>query len=190
MIASNNKNKTSELITCFHFLGLRARSYQELTNILAFPPEGTQTYLVNARNKARFVAQYLPDQWVVADDSGMKLMAWPQKLGVTTARQLEPYQDNDDLNQKILKLVMGKSRIVKMIAQLVLITPDQGEFTGYGEFNGTIASAQRGTNGASFDLILVPQGRTQTLAQLTDQEKMPLLHRTKAILDLISNLGV
>ncbi|WP_137597741.1 non-canonical purine NTP pyrophosphatase [Paucilactobacillus kaifaensis] len=188
IIASNNKSKTEELIKCFRFLGLQAKSYQDEIDVLKFPPEGTKTYLANARKKARFVAQYLPDQWIVADDSGMVLQALPKRLGVTTARQLEPYQDVDDLNQKVLKLVAGKSRLVKMIAQLVLVTPDKGEFGGYGEFNGTVATSQRGTNGSSFDLILEPQGMKQTIAQLPDQEKIPMLHRTKAILDLISKL--
>lgn len=190
VIASNNRAKTDELIACFRFLGLQAKSYQALIKPLAFPPEKTKSYLANARLKAQFVANFLPHQWVVADDSGMELQALPQSLGVMTARQLGPYQDVDELNRKILTLIEGKSRLVKMISQLVLIMPNKDEVTGCGIFNGTIAYSPRGTNGASFDLILMPQGMHQTLAQLSDQEKIPLLHRTKAILNLISKLGV
>lgn len=113
VIASNNSNKTNELIECFNFLGLHAQSYQDFIAPLEFPNEATTTYLDNARGKALFIAKYLPEEWVIADDSGMELQALPDELGVTTARQLKPCQNMNELNDKILALVANKSRIVK-----------------------------------------------------------------------------
>lgn len=188
IIASNNLAKTNELITCFQSVGMQAISYQKLLSPVTFPAEGTQSYLLNARTKAHFLADYLPDEWIVADDSGMKLTALSEKLGVMTARQLGSFKDDHELNNKILSLVAGKDRTVKMISQLVLVTPDNREFDASGIFRGTIAMNERGANGSSFDLILVPRGMDQTLAQLPDKIKLPLLHRTNAIKQLINKV--
>lgn len=188
VIASNNEQKTSELIKCFAYLGYQAVSYQQFLPRQRFPSEGTDSYLVNAERKARFIAAQLPDQWVVADDSGMVLAADPNGLGVQTARQLSQYADDEHrLNQRILQLVDGQSRDVTMTTTLVLIK-NQRVVTGHGEFKGQVATSEQGDNGSSFDLILVPTGMDQTLARLTDQQKLPRLHRTKAIQNLLVKL--
>ena len=38
-----------------------------------------------------------------------------------------------------------------------------------------------GQNGYGFDKILIPDGESRALAELTDAEKFPYLHRTKAV---------
>lgn len=188
VIASNNAAKTRELISCFAYLGYEAISYQSLMERVEFPNEGTTSYQQNAAQKASYIAQLLPDEWVVADDSGMELAADSDGLGVQTARQLQAYTDTEHhLNARVLELVAGKSRAVTMTTTLVMITPYR-HFVGHGTFEGTIATAERGTNGASFDLILVPAGQSCTLAQLPTAEKLPLLHRTHAIQDLMQHV--
>ncbi len=188
VIASNNQAKTAELVTCFAYLGYQAISYQQLIGRHEFPSEGTQSYQKNAQGKANFIARLLPDEWIVADDSGMLLAADPDGLGVQTARQLKMYTDTEHhLNQRILAIVANKSREVTMTTTLVLRTPIKSVI-GHGEFHGTIATEERGQNGASFDLILVPDGMHQTLAELSDAVKLPLLHRTKAIADLMTHM--
>lgn len=188
IIASNNKSKTAELIKCFSWLGQTAISYQQLLGRLEFPTEGTTSYVDNATGKAQFIADQLPNEWVVGDDSGMILAAYPDQLGVLTARQLKgKFVTADDLNHVIIDLVTGKSRDVQMRSYLVAIH-GATKVLAEGEFDGQISAQPVGTNGRGFDQILQPEGYFQTLAQLTDEEKMPLLHRTKAIENLLQQL--
>lgn len=185
VIASNNRAKTNELINCFAYEGITAISYLDLIDKQTFPNEGTNSYLENASGKARFVSKLLPANTIVADDSGMILDALPGNLGVQTARQLKDYSNEEHrLNQRILDLVGQKSRAVTMTTTLVLID-GTGLFHATGEFHGEIAMKESGSNGSSFDLILVPKGMHKTLAQLDDEQKIPLLHRTKAIVNLM-----
>ncbi|WP_268913946.1 non-canonical purine NTP pyrophosphatase [Lentilactobacillus sp. SPB1-3] len=188
VIASNNQAKTQELIKCFQWLGQEAISYQQLLGKLNFPDEGTTSYVDNATGKAQFVANQLPGEWVVGDDSGMILQAYPNQLGVVTARQLNGrYKTDDDLNNLIIDLVANKTRKVQMRSYLVAIHGRTKVFAE-GEFNGHISEVPTGDNGGGFDKILEPDGYVKTLAELSDSEKMPLLHRTKAIENLLQQL--
>lgn len=121
VIASNNLAKTQELIQIFAYYNFTAISYQKLINKVKFPPEGNKNYEENAKQKAEFIAKRLPQEWVIADDSGMLLAAHPNELGVLTARQLAPYaRTEEQLNNRILAMVNGKSRQVQMVTWLVL----------------------------------------------------------------------
>ena len=50
------------------------------------PAEGVASYLDNVRQKARFVSQAMPGEYVLADDSGLTLAACPGQLGIRTAK--------------------------------------------------------------------------------------------------------
>lgn len=189
VIASNNEQKTQELIECFNWLGQKAISYQQLIPKCDFPQEGQKSYFENAKRKCEFIAEKIPNECVVADDTGMILKAYPDWLGVLTARELKMNQINDaDLNQKIIELVNKKSREVEMISTLVAIYKSKLTF-GVGHFNGQISSRPRGKNGHGFDLILEAGTSKKTLAELSLNQKMPLLHRTKAIENLLLKLN-
>jgi non-canonical purine NTP pyrophosphatase (RdgB/HAM1 family) len=50
----------------------------------------------------------------------------------------------------------------------------------HGEVKGTITES-RGENGFGFDRILIPQGQTRTMAEMTAEEKHALSHRGNAL---------
>ena len=57
--------------------------------------------------------------------------------------------------------------------------------------NGQIACtvvAPRGTNGFGFDTVLVPDGQTKTMDEMSDAEKMQISHRGRAFQDLLMQL--
>lgn len=188
VVASNNQFKTAELVECFQFCGLQAISYFELIDKVEFPSEGTNDYQANALAKAEFIHEKLPNQIIVADDSGMILEAYPDAFGVTTARDLREYRDLTKLNQHIIELVEGHSRGVTMVSHLAVVGLDE-TYYGVGKFIGKIAQKPLGHNGGSFDLILTDPVSGKTLAQLPNTQKIPLLHRTKAIKDVMMKIG-
>lgn len=57
-----------------------------------------------------------------------------------------------------------------------------------GGVDGTVVSA-RGENGFGFDKGFIPDGQTKTYGEMTHVEKDKLSHRSKAIKELVVNLG-
>jgi|TARA_Y100000310_G_scaffold267909_1_gene280229 non-canonical purine NTP pyrophosphatase (RdgB/HAM1 family) len=53
-----------------------------------------------------------------------------------------------------------------------------------GSLKGSIANHQKGNNGWGFDVIFVPVGHTQTLAQMGEEEKNKISARKKALMKL------
>lgn len=185
LIASNNLDKTIELAKCFKVANVHAQSYQNKLARTTFPKEGTTSYLDNARQKAIFIAEKMPHAYVLGDDSGMIVDAYPDKFGVETSRQLVDYPTDKDKNDYLINLVAGKSRNVTLRTDLVLCSPSHHLYHGFGEFKGTFSDQERGQNGYGFDKILIPQGETHTLAEMPDCKKTPYLHRTKAVHNLL-----
>ncbi|AMV60324.1 Nucleoside 5-triphosphatase RdgB (dHAPTP, dITP, XTP-specific) [Pediococcus damnosus] len=188
IIASNNLDKTAELVACLQEFQVAARSYQDLISRVTFPNEGTTDYVANALTKTRFISGKLPQESVLGDDSGMIISAFPNKFGVQTSRQLVDYPTDTDKNQYLLQLVAGKLRDVELRTDLILQTPHH-IYHGFGVFEGTFSLEERGQNGYGFDRILIPKGETHTLAELESSKKFPYLHRTKAVKNLLKKVA-
>jgi len=188
IIASNNLDKTAELIACLQQFQVAAKFYQDLIPRVSFPSEGTTDYVVNARTKAQFISQKLPQEFILGDDSGMILSAFPNRFGVQTSRQLTAYPTDADKNHYLIQLVARKNRNVQLRTDLILQTP-QHSYHGFGVFKGTFSQEERGQNGYGFDKILIPDGESRALAELTDAEKFPYLHRTKAVKNLLEKVA-
>ncbi|WP_412989616.1 non-canonical purine NTP pyrophosphatase [Pediococcus siamensis] len=189
LIASNNLDKTAELAACLQSFAIAAQSYQTVNPRLAFPSEGTSSYFQNARQKALFIAQKLPKHSILADDSGMLVAAYPQRFGVQTSRQLAAYPGDAAKNQYLIALVAGQDRHVTLRTDLVLWTPNHRLYHSVGVFTGTFSHEERGQNGFGFDKILIPDAQTKTLAEMTTAEKLPFLHRTKAVKNLLEKVA-
>lgn len=58
---------------------------------------------------------------------------------------------------------------------------------GKGEIKCDVV-APRGTNGFGFDCVVVPDGQSRTMAEMTEAEKMHVSHRGQAFRDLLSQL--
>lgn len=187
VIATHNLAKRQEitqLLAHYH-----ADGQQELSMVdhLTFPVEGTTSYEENAMQKALFVSRHLPEQNVIADDSGLELLAFPGKFGIETARQLRPYYTSKSvMNNAIIKLVKGHDR--RFIMKTVIAWAKNGQLVKivHGELRGTIAESQRGRNGDGFDRILIPQGTRQTLAEMSLDQWRYYNHRSRAIQALLN----
>ncbi len=54
----------------------------------------------------------------------------------------------------------------------------------YGQNVGSIAHEIRGSNGFGFDVIFIPNGYTETFAQMSPEEKNKISRRAKALKNL------
>lgn len=190
LIASNNAGKSRDLIACLAYYGLTARQYLTVAPRLEFPVETTTSYVDNAVAKARFGAQQLGVP-VIADDSGLEISALPDLLGVTTARDLGVAVSGFDRNQEILTAlrdIPDNERQALMRATLAAAWPDGRTLAVQASITGYIASYQFGRYSGGFDRILWLPRYGRTFAELPATWRIPLTHRGRAALKLITKL--
>jgi XTP/dITP diphosphohydrolase len=174
-VCSANPHKLAEFRELFGDWDL------ELLDRADFPPEDGETYVENARIKARFGREVGPaDRWMLADDSGIEVAALGGAPGVVTARWAE-----DRHVEKMLEALDGvDDRRAQYVCELVAISPDGAELVGTGVLRGEIAQAAAGSEGFGFDPVFVPLGEARTVAELGDAWKAEHSHRALAALAL------
>jgi len=178
-LASENRNKLRELREVLPGWEL------ELLDADDYPPEDGETYRDNARIKARFGRSVAPrDEWVLGEDSGIEVDALEGGPGAESARWAKCREA-----EKLLE-VLGdaENRRARYVCELVAIGPDGRELEARGELNGTIAPELRGSAGFGFDPVFVPEGQTETVAELGDDAKARISHRARAARALAAKL--
>lgn len=170
-VCSGNPHKLAE------FRELFAEWDLELLSSVEFPPEDGETYVDNARMKARVGRAVGPaDRWMLADDSGIEVAALGGAPGVVTARWAE-----DRHVEKMLAALDGvDDRRAQYVCELVALSPEGEEVVGTGVLRGEIALAAAGNEGFGFDPVFVPLGETRTVAELGDGWKAAHSHRALA----------
>ena len=157
----------------------------ELLAAREYPAEDGETYVENARLKARFGRAVGPaERWMLADDSGLELAALGGAPGVLTAR----WAEGRHVAKALEALAGATDRRARYVAELILLAPDGREARGTGILEGTIAEAPSGTAGFGFDPVFIPRGETVTVAELGDGWKALHSHRALAAQDLVSKL--
>lgn len=149
-------------------------------------PETTGTLEGNALQKARYVKdKYGYDCF--AEDSGLEIDALDNRPGVDTAH----YSGSRDANAnmtKILNELEGQvQRNARFRAVIALIQEDKEELFE-GRVDGWIAKEMAGNGGFGYDPIFIPQGHTQTFAQLPQEIKKGISHRSRAVEKLVNYL--
>jgi XTP/dITP diphosphohydrolase len=179
-VCSGNPHKLAE------FRELFAEWDLELLLGVEFPPEDGETYLDNARSKARFGRAAGPaGRWMLADDSGIEVAALGGAPGVVTARWAEGRHV-----EKLLATLDGvDDRRARYVCELVALSPDGSEIIGTGVLRGEVAGAAAGGEGFGFDPVFVPVGEERTVAQLGDAWKAEHSHRALAARALLAELG-
>jgi XTP/dITP diphosphohydrolase len=169
-LASQNTHKLEELQAALPDWEL------ELLGVAEFPPEQGKTYYENARGKAEFGRSFAGAQeWTIGEDSGIELAALGGRPGVQSARWAD-----DGVARTLEELAGADDRRARYVCELVALSPDGTELRGTGILEGTIAAEPRGHEGFGYDPIFVPEGETQTVAELGNAWKREHSHRARA----------
>ena len=168
-LASQNAHKLEELRAALPDWEL------ELLDAAEFPPEDGDTYYKNARGKAEFGRSLAGDAWAIGEDSGIELAALDGAPGVHSARWAE-----DGVARALEELAGETDRRARYVCELVALSPDGEERRGTGTLEGTIAVEPRGDEGFGYDPIFLPEGETQTVAELGNAWKRKHSHRARA----------
>lgn len=183
IFASNNKGKLKEIKDIF--VNYEIKSLRE-SKIEIDVLEDKETFYENASKKAHEIYEIAKCP-VIADDSGLCLLAFDDWPGVYTHRFLGDNKTDHERNEAIIKKVENVSdRRACVVCNLVYYDGHK-ELVGVGKIEGTISREEKGDNGFGFDPIFVLENG-KTLAELTPQEKNLVSARKLAAEDLIGQL--
>ena len=183
-LATANRDKSRELKELLKEVPLEVHAALEIPHYSA-PRESGQTFLENARIKARFLNAMKPQTWILADDSGLEVTALKNLPGVHSARYAGANARDIENTSKLLKQLQiqssGDDRSARFRCTIVLLSPTQEETIFEGVLNGSISRDMRGKTGFGYDPVFIPEHETGTLAELGIAVKNRLSHRSQAL---------
>ena len=183
LFATFNPNKLSEVQQLFAGSSIRLLGMNDITLPSDFsdPEETGTTFQENALIKARASAPHYTG-WVVAEDSGLEVTALSGEPGVHSKRWVEG--TDQDRNQYLLnKLQNTPNRSARFVTVACLLNSQTGDHLFFeGEIIGEIATQELGSDGFGYDPIFIPEGYSETFAQLGNDVKNTLSHRARALL--------
>jgi XTP/dITP diphosphohydrolase len=149
--------------------------------------EDGSTLEENALIKARFVYNKQNGN-VFSEDTGLEVFALGGEPGVYTARYGGPKKNADDNMDLLLKNLVGhKDRSAQFRACIALIFKGK-EVLFEGIVKGSIAKVKSGVDGFGYDPIFIPEGYDKSFAELPDEVKLNMSHRTRALNKMIAFL--
>jgi XTP/dITP diphosphohydrolase len=150
------------------------------------PPvsEDAGTFEGNALKKAGALKARLPgDAWALADDSGICVDALGGAPGVESAYFAGPESDAARNLAKLADAMAGVPagrRGAQYVCVLALLGPGGVRELFRGACQGTLGTSPRGTGGFGYDPLFIPEGFTQTMAELPAAAKNRVSHRGRA----------
>jgi XTP/dITP diphosphohydrolase len=168
-------------------------------NEIAPPHEDQPSFEGNARLKAIYYSQHLPNQIVLADDSGLEVDALNGAPGVRSARYADDQHFPGSLSSTLdernnLCLLGALSHIPNTAHQAryhcVLAAARNGKVLaiGDGTVEGEILMTPRGTLGFGYDPLFYLPSHNKTMAELDAATKLTFSHRGRAFSALLNSL--
>lgn len=189
-LATANAHKVEEFSRLFAEAGLEVQ-VRSATEVGGMPPvdEMEPDFVGNARLKAQALGERVgPDDWVLADDSGLEVAVLGGEPGVRSARYAGPDATDAENRAKLLERLNGvepADRQGQFVCVLVLQGPKKQENIFAGVCRGRIVSGEKGHHGFGYDPVFVPEGLEQTFAEVGPSVKDRLSHRGRALGELV-----
>ena len=190
VIASNNKNKVREIK---EILGDRFDAVIPMreAGIELDVVEDADSFMGNARKKAVEAAALLPDDAVLADDSGLCVDALGGAPGVYSARYAGEGHDDAANRKKLLEALSDvpfSERNAHFACAMVLLRPGCGEINAYGRVDGKILFEERGENGFGYDSLFLYEPENLSFAEIAAERKNAVSHRRNALMLVLAAL--
>ena len=182
VVATNNAHKLEEIIA---ILGdsMDILSLKDI-NCTADIPETADTLEGNAILKATYIYQnYGLDCF--ADDTGLEVEALHGAPGVYSARYAAGEGSSAEANMaKLLQALQGKENRKAQFRTAICLIRKGEQHLFEGVVKGEITEKKEGTEGFGYDPLFVPEGYTETFAQLGTDVKNNISHRARAVQQL------
>lgn len=178
IFATHNKNKLKEvkslMPSSIELLSLDEINFNDEIEETADTIEG------NALLKAKTIYEKTGIN-CFADDSGLLVDALNGAPGVYSARFAGEQKNDQDNMQKLLHELNDKANRNAHFKTAMALIIDGKESLFEGKIEGKIITQKLGANGFGYDPIFVPEGYTETFAQLDSETKNKISHRARAL---------
>ena len=184
IVATTNQGKVKEIQAMLKDLNIEVKSLKDVYDDVPDIVEDGKTFKENALIKAKYVADDL-HKIVLADDSGIEIDAFGKLPGIYSARFLGKDTPYPIINQAIIDAIEGKERTCRFVCALALCIPDQEPILIQETFEGEIHDHIAGVNGFGYDPIFLVKGDKRTMAELSEEEKNQISHRSRALNQIV-----
>ncbi|WP_299454421.1 RdgB/HAM1 family non-canonical purine NTP pyrophosphatase [uncultured Microscilla sp.] len=150
-------------------------------------PETTGTIEGNSAQKA----QYIWDHFQVncfADDTGLEVEVLEGAPGVDSAMYAGKHGDSKANIALLLKNLQGNAHRKAQFKTVITLVVNGVQHQFEGIAAGTILPDTRGSEGFGYDPVFLPEGCTQTFAEMSLEQKNDISHRSKAFVKLVDFL--
>ncbi len=184
--ATGNAHKVEEIQAILAPLGIEVLSAKAVGGMPDVVEDG-DTFAANAIKKAVEAARAL-GRPVLADDSGLEVFALGGEPGIYSARYAgEGGNDGRNVRKLLGRLDGQTDRAARFVCVIALASPAGLIGTAEGEVRGHIIHEPRGDGGFGYDPVFVPEGFTQTFAELPGEVKNRLSHRGNALQNAVAS---
>jgi XTP/dITP diphosphohydrolase len=186
ILATRNAHKTGEIRAMIgdRFEVLDATAFPDFPEI----EETGTTFLENARLKAEGISR-LVEGWVLSDDSGLEVDALGGAPGVWSSSYGGEEGNHAKNNARLLAEMAGKEdRSARFRCTMVLARSGTEQASFCGTVEGRLVDSLHGAGGFGYDPLFVPEGHEKTFAELGDEVKNSLSHRSRALRKVVGYL--
>ena len=187
VFATGNEHKMKEIRAILGDLDIEVISMKEAGADVDVEENG-ETFEENALIKARAVSKLLPDDIVLADDSGLVIDALNGEPGVHSARFMGHDTSYDIKNKAILDKLSGvadEKRSARFVCAIAMVLTTKcgrtEERVTKSAFEGRIGYEIKGENGFGYDPIFYVPDVEKYSAELSFEEKNERSHRGGAL---------
>lgn len=181
VFATNNKHKLEEVRA---ILGNRIEVLS-LNDINCHDdiPETADTLEGNALIKARYIYEKFGVD-CFADDTGLEVESLGGEPGVYSARYAGEDCNPEANMYKLLQNLTGKNNRNAQFRTVIALIIQGEEKLFNGIVKGTISNEKMGNAGFGYDPIFIPEGFSESFAQMTSDMKNSISHRYRATEEL------
>ena len=181
VFATNNKHKLEEMRA---ILGGKVE-LMSLADIGCNDdiPETAETLEGNALIKAKYIYEKFGMN-CFADDTGLEVEALGGEPGVYSARYAGEECDSEANMLKLLQNLTGKNNRNAQFRTVIALIINGEEHLFNGVVKGAITTEKRGDSGFGYDPVFVPEGYSDSFAQMSGDMKNSISHRFRATQEL------
>ncbi len=185
VFATNNLHKLSEVRALigniFEIVSLRDIGfYGDI-------PETGATLAENASQKSHFIFERYGLN-CFADDTGLEVDALDGEPGVYSARYAGKHASYVENVSKLLDALADEKNRKACFKTVVSLILDGKEFQFEGRVDGLILEQRAGNSGFGYDPVFLPDGYTESFAEISPELKNRISHRGKAMQKLLAFL--
>jgi XTP/dITP diphosphohydrolase len=184
IFATHNKHKKDEVKSILLNIGRQIVTLEDIGWNNEIVEDGN-TFQENAKKKINALLLEYPNDFLLADDSGLVVDSLNGEPGVMSARYAGENSTSEQLCTKLLSAmskVEEPRRNAFFITVLAFYNPLVKNISFFeGRVDGYITKEMIGKNGFGYDPVFFVSSKNKTLAEMDFREKNSLSHRYKAL---------